>query len=399
MPSETEEWVWRSMSTRASVSGSPMRSYRRRTIRAMPSLPPRPSLPSLHSLRPSNRGHAVGPKVPVPTARAIVDCAVYVDGVRLPGKYTHSAAISEVRKRGEGFVWLGLHAPDEGQMNGVAECYGLHELMVEDAVHAHQRPKLERYDDVAFLVLRTVSYVEHESVTTANEIVESGEIMVFLARDFVITVRHGEHSGLAGVRHRLEANTERLALGPSAVLHAVADHVVDEYLAVTGSIERDVDVMEEEVFSPNHHVPIENIYLLKREVVELRRSVTPLSTPLNQLVQGADTPIPKAVRRYLRDVQDHHTTVAERVAEFDEVLSSLVDAALARVTMQQNMDMRKISAWVAIAAVPTMVAGIYGMNFDNIPELHWQYGYYIVVGIVASVCIGLFATFRRNNWL
>lgn len=284
-------------------------------------------------------------------------------------------------------------------MDGVAECYGLHELMVEDAVHAHQRPKLERYDDVLFLVLRTISYVEHESVTTANEIVESGEIMVFLGRDFVITVRHGEHSGLSGVRRTLEKNPEQLALGPSAVLHAVADHVVDEYLEVTGSIERDVDAMEEEVFSPHHHVPIENIYLLKREVVELRRSVTPLSTPLNQLAQSSENPVPKAVRRYLRDVQDHHTLVAERVAEFDEVLSSLVDAALARVTMQQNMDMRKISAWVAIAALPTMVAGIYGMNFDNIPELHWKYGYYMVVAVVAVACVGLFATFRKNDWL
>lgn len=365
----------------------------------MPSLPPRPSLPSLHSLRPSTRSAARGTKVPVPTARAIVDCAVYVDGVRLEGKFTHSAAIAEVRRRGDGFVWVGLHAPDEGQMNSVAACYGLHELMAEDAVHAHQRPKLERYDDVSFLVLRTVSYVEHESATTANELVESGEIMVFLGRDFVVTVRHGEHSGLSGVRHRLEQNPEHLALGPTAVLHAVADHVVDEYLAVTSSIERDVDVMEEEVFSPDDHVPIENIYLLKREVVELRRSVTPLSTPLSQLVQGVDTPVPKAIRRYLRDVADHHTLVAERVAEFDEVLSSLVDAALARVTMQQNMDMRKISAWVAIAAVPTMVAGIYGMNFDNIPELHWKYGYYGVIAVVAVVCISLFATFRRNNWL
>lgn len=364
----------------------------------MPSMPPRPSLSSLQSLRPSHRAAQIGPRIAVPTARAIVDCGIYVDGVRLPGRFTHSAAIEEVRRRGEGFVWLGLHAPDEGQMNGVAESYGLHELMVEDAVHAHQRPKLERYDDLTFLVLRTVSYVEHESVTTANEIVESGEIMLFLGSDFVITVRHGEHSGLSGVRRELEQNPERLSLGPSAVLHAVADHVVDEYLTVTSSIERDVDAMEEEVFSPHHRVPIEDIYMLKREIVELRRSVTPLSTPLTQLVH-VDAPVPKAIRRYLRDVQDHHTTVAERVAEFDEVLSSLVDAALARVTMQQNMDMRKISAWVAIAAVPTMVAGLYGMNFDNMPELHWTYGYYIVIGVVATVCIGLFATFRRNNWL
>lgn len=319
--------------------------------------------------------------------------------MRLPGKYTHSAAIREVRKRGEGFVWLGLHAPDEGQMNGVAECYGLHELMVEDAVHAHQRPKLERYDDVAFLVLRTVSYVEHESVTTANEIVESGEIMVFLARDFVITVRHGEHSGLAGVRHRLEANTERLALGPSAVLHAVADHVVDEYLAVTGSIERDVDVMEEEVFSPNHHVPIENIYLLKREVVEMRRAVGPLNLALQRLGSDHNDLISKEVRRYIRDVVDHNTQASDRIASYDEVLSSLVQAAVGKVSMQQNIDMRKISAWVAIAAVPTALAGIYGMNFDHMPELHQVWGYPAVLLVMATVCTVLYFNFRRNNWL
>ncbi|MEK8070523.1 magnesium and cobalt transport protein CorA [Rhodococcoides navarretei] len=362
----------------------------------MPSIPPRPSLPSLHR-RTAKADHEPTPRIPVPTARAIVDCAVYVNGTRLPGRFTHTSAIAEVRARGEGFVWVGLHAPDDHQMSAIAQCYGLHELMVEDTVHAHQRPKLERYDDVAFLVLRTVKYVEHESVTTANEIVESGEIMVMVGRDFVITVRHGEHSGLAGVRQRLEANSEQLALGPSAVLHAVADHVVDEYLAVTESIERDVDGMEEEVFSPHHHVPIENIYLLKREVVELRRSVTPLSTPLARLVQ--EPSVPKAVRRYLRDVQDHHTTVAERISEYDEVLSSLVDAALARVTMQQNLDMRKISAWVAIAAVPTMVAGIYGMNFDNMPELHWTYGYHLMVAIVLCVCLGLWRTFHKNDWL
>ncbi|GGG14610.1 magnesium transport protein CorA [Rhodococcoides trifolii] len=358
-----------------------------------------PTRPSLPSLRPSARVAEPMHRLPIPTARAIVDCAVYIDGQRLPGKYTHSAALAEVRKRGEGFVWVGLHAPDEGQMESVASCYGLHELMVEDAVHAHQRPKLERYDDVLFLVLRTVNYVEHDSVTTTNEIVETGEIMIFLGTDFVITVRHGQHSELATTRQLMEANPDRLALGPSSVMHAISDHVVDTYLDVTEKIERDVDVMEEEVFSPNHHVPIEQIYMLKREIVELRRAVSPLSAPLARLVQELESPVPKAVRRYMRDVADHHTAVAERIGEFDEVLSTLVDAALARVTMQQNLDMRKISSWVAIASVPTMVAGIYGMNFEHMPELQWTYGYPTVVGGLAVVCVALFRTFRRNHWL
>ncbi len=352
-----------------------------------------PSLPA------QGRDKSAGPRIRIPTARAVVDCGVYVDGIRLPGKYTHQAALAEVRRRGRGFVWVGLLAPDEGQMESVAATFGLHELMVEDAVHAHQRPKLERYDDILFLVLRTVNYVPHDSVATASEIVETGEIMAFVGADYVVTVRHGDHSGLANVRRSLEENQERLALGPYAVLHAVADHVVDTYLEVTQAIEHDVDGMEEAVFSPRNTVAVEHIYLLKREIVELRKSVNPLSNPLLRLTQSPGNPVPKEVRRYFRDVLDHHTTVAERIAEYDEVLSSLVDAALAKIAVQQNTDMRKISAWVAIAAVPTMIAGIYGMNFDNMPELHWQYGYHLVVAFIVSVTVGRFVTFRRNNWL
>lgn len=355
-----------------------------------------PSIPPIPTLRSSGSPPRA---VRVPAARAIVDCAVYVDGHRLPGRYTHSAALAEVRERGTGFAWVGLHAPDEHQMNSVAEVFGLHELMVEDAVHAHQRPKLEVYDDVLFLVLRTVNYVEHESISTAREIVETGEIMIFVGRDFVVTVRHGDHSGLSGVRAEMDANPQRLALGPTTVLHAIADHVVDSYLAVTAFVERDVDLLEEDVFSPRSRVAIEQIYLLKREIVELRKSVAPLASPLQRLGQDSSLGVPKEVRRYLRDVHDHHTIVAERVSEFDEVLSTLVEAALAKVAVQQNTDMRKISSWVAIAAVPTMVAGVYGMNFEHMPELQWTFGYPAVLGFVAVICVGLFVTFRRNNWL
>lgn len=350
------------------------------------------------SFRGQGRAAMPRPRIPVPTARAIVDCAVYVDGQRLPGRFTHAEALAEVRSRGTGFVWIGLHDPDETQMADIASTFDLHPLAVEDAVKSRQRPKLERYDDTLFLVLRTVSYVPHE-MDSVSEIVETGDIMVFTGPDFAVTVRHGEHTGLAGVRRELEDRADQLSHGPYAVLHTVADHVVDSYIEVAALVENDIDEMEEAVFTPRDHVSIESIYQLKREVVELRRAVNPLAAPLRLLAHNPDLPVPKEIRRYMRDVSDHHTTVAERISDFDESLSELVGAAMAKITMQQSTDMRKISAWVAIAAVPTMVAGVYGMNFDHMPELRWTYSYGIWWLLVLAVCIGLFITFRRNNWL
>ncbi|WP_416564107.1 magnesium and cobalt transport protein CorA [Nocardia testacea] len=336
------------------------------------------------------------PRVPVPVAPAVVDCGIYRDGRRLTGQYGFAEALAEVRDGG-GFVWLGLHEPDLDQMSTVAEVFGLHRLAVEDAVAGKQRPKLERYDDTMVFGMRTVAYVEHD-MHSVSEIVLTGEILVFLGADFVVAVRHGEHSGLRQVRAELEADPERLRLGPGAVLHAIADHVVDAYLDVVQEIETDVEEMEQEVFTPRSRLTIESIYQLKREIVELRRAVVPLALPL-QLLTGPDSGLNKEIRRYLRDVTDHHTTAAERVHDFDDVLSTLISATLARIAVRQNTDMRKISALVALAAVPTMIAGIYGMNFEHMPELKQAWGYPVVLAVMFATCGGLVVLFRRNGWL
>jgi magnesium transporter len=357
-------------------------------------VPPLSAIPGIRAAHTRTRP-ASRPRFHVPLSAYVVDCAVYVDGVRLPGRFSHDRALAEVRRRGEGFVWIGLHEPDEEQITGIADVFGLHELAVEDAVHAHQRPKLERYDDTLFMVLKTVRY----RGAAGQEVVATGEIMVFLGRDFVITVRHGEHSSLHDVRQRLEADPEQLALGPSAVLHAIADRTVDAYLAVTAAIEDDLDELEREVFTPRSAPDSEKIYAMKREVLELRRAVVPLGGPLRKLTEGYSALVPHDVRSYFRDVDDHLVTVTERIAAFNELLTTLVDAALAKITMQQNGDMRKITSWVAIVSVPTMVAGIYGMNFDDMPWLHWHYGFATLLALTAVACLLLVRVFRRNQWL
>ena len=339
----------------------------------------------------------------------IVDCAAYVEGKRVPDQATGSDesyvdAIAEVRRRGEGFVWIGLYEPDAEQIQGVADTFGMHELAVEDAVHAHQRPKLDRYSDdehgeTLFMVVKTVRYVAHESPTTANEIVESGEIMAFLGADFIVTVRHGDHSGLGVLRQQLEAEPHRMRLGPSIVLHAIADRAVDSYLEVSEAFERDIDEVEASVFAPRSPIGAEQMYLMKREILELRRAVMPLATPLRRLTDGYTRLVPDQVRSYFRDVDDHLSTVTERVTGFDELLTTLVDATMAKVSLQQSNDMRKITAWAAIIAVPTMVVGVYGMNFDVMPELHWRYGYPIVIAVIIAVCVILHRIFTRNRWL
>ncbi|OLR90139.1 magnesium and cobalt transport protein CorA [Actinokineospora bangkokensis] len=360
-----------------------------------------PSIPSFAGLR--GRGAKAQPvaqaPIAVPLSAYVVDCAVYVDGSRLPGRWTHIAAVNEVRKRGEGFVWIGLHEPDERQIQGVAETFGLHELAVEDAVHAHQRPKLERYEDNLFMVVKTVRYVEHESPTSANEIVETGEIMAFLGADYIVTVRHGKHSALHRLREELERAPDRLRGGPAAVLHAIADQVVDSYLAVADAFEVDIDEIEKAVFAPRSPVSAEQMYLMKREILELRRAVAPLANPLRRLAEGCSPLIPDQVRSYFRDVDDHLVTVSERVTSFDELLTTLVDATLAKISLQQNTDMRKITSWAAILAIPTMMAGIYGMNFTYMPELEWRFGYPLLMVVIFTACFVLYRIFRKNRWL
>ena len=357
-------------------------------------------------LRPIAKPRAYTPHVhpiPNPPSQTLIDCGVYVEGHRLSGKYTYAAALSRVREielaEHEAFVWIGLHEPDESQMQDVAEVFGLHPLAVEDAVVAHQRPKLERYDETLFLVLKTVNYVAHESVVLAREIVETGEVMVFVGKDFVITVRHGEHGGLSEVRKRMDADPDQLRLGPYAVMHAIADYVVDHYVEVTRLMECDIDAIEEVAFSPGRRLDVEPIYMLKREVVELRRCVNPLSAAFQRMQTENRDLISKEVRRYLRDVGDHQTAAADQINSYDDMLNSLVQAALARVGMQQNSDMRKISAWAGIVAVPTMIAGIYGMNFEFMPELKWHWSYPIVISLMVLICLFLYRNFRNNNWL
>lgn len=367
----------------------------------MASFRPRPSVHPMQVLR--LLPDLDPPRTVVPGPQTIVDCGVYLRGHRIMQAFTPASAVERVRELTDAgqssFVWIGLHEPDQAQMQTIADLFGLHSLAVEDAVNAHQRPKVERYDDVLFLVLKTVNYVAHESVALAREIVETGEIMVFVGATFVVTVRHGEHSGLAQVRKRLEADPDQLRIGPTAVMHAVADHVVDSYRAVTAAMEVDVDATEENTFSPTSDTDIEPIYLLKREVVELKRAVTPLTDDLERLIEQNNDILSKEIRRQMSDVLDHQIVAADRIAEYDEMLSSLVHAALAKVGMQQNQDMRKISAWAAIAAVPTAIAGIYGMNFENMPELSWTWGYPAVLLVMVTICFFLHRTFRRNHWL
>jgi magnesium transporter len=359
-----------------------------------------PTLPIRTPRRAPRRGAPRVPWIPdVDRSTAVVDCAIYRDGERQPGSPSWEEALDDVRRNRSGFLWIGLHEPSERQLSGIAEAFDLHPLAVEDAVHAHQRPKLDRYDESLFAVVKTVHY-DSEGESSTTEVVETGEVMVFVGRDFVVTVRHGEHGGLREMRKRLETDHEQLAMGPSVVLHAILDRVVDDYLSVTAALQRDIDEAESSVFAGvNRFADANRIYILKREVLALKRAATPLSAPLRMLAERPMRFIHEDVREYFRDVDDHLTQVVEQVAGFDDLLTTLVSANLAQVSVVQNEDMRKITAWVAIISVPTMVCGFYGMNFHHMPELSWTYSYPTVVLLIFAACFTLHRMFKRNGWL
>jgi magnesium transporter len=328
---------------------------------------------------------------------AAVDWAHYCDGHR--AKVRDFASAVDAARDGAGFVWLGLHEPSPEQLEQLGGVFSLHPLALEDAASARQRPKIERHESDIFLAMRTLAYVDSVDREAGGDVVETGAVMVFLGEYFVITIRHGKHASMAGLRRRLEDNPEQLSLGPSAVLHAVTDKVVDDYLAVVDSVQQDLEEIETTVFAPRAGTDIERIYQLKRDIIEMKRTVWPLAAPLRELSERPRRMIHPEIREYFRDVTDHLTRVHEQVASFDELLTSILQAGLARVAVAENEDMRKISAWVAIAAVPTMIAGIYGMNFEYMPETGHVWGYPAVLTLMAGICGTLFRGFKRNGWL
>jgi magnesium transporter len=325
----------------------------------------------------------------------IVDNALYRNGVRVPldcdpGDF---AGVRRQATDQHSFVWIGLHEPSSAEMDGVAEAFGLHPLAVEDALHAHQRPKLERYEDSLFLVLKTLWYVDE------FDAVETGEINMFMGRDFVVTVRHGEGAELHTSRLDLETREKVLTHGPSAVVYAVCDRVVDGYARVAAALEVDVDEVEESVFSPVRTDDSTRIYVLKREIAEVRRAVLPLREPMRQAALGVVTGMDPEAAPFFRDVADHLARVAETIDNLDGLLSTAFEAYLARISLQQNEDMRKISAGAALVLVPTLIAGVYGMNFDHMPELHWALGYPFALVLMFGASFVLYLRFKKSGWL
>jgi magnesium transporter len=323
----------------------------------------------------------------------IVDCAVYDSGVRRDGELQLKDALECAHSSPDTFVWIGLHEPTEQEFADVVGEFQLHPLAVEDAIHAHQRPKLETYGDILFVVLKPARYVDPE------EIVQLSEVMLFLGDGFLVTVRHGESSVLGEVRRLLEADSGRLKWGPLGVLHGIVDRVVDDYAVVVRGLNTDIEEIERQVFSEERDNHAQRIYRLKSEVLEFRQAVVGLDDPLEDLANGKVTDADPALLAYFRDVHDHVLRVAQRIEAIDNLLSSALTANLAQVGVRQNEDMRKISAWVAIVAVPTMIAGIYGMNFEHMPELGWKLGYPFALALMAVCCVALYALFRARDWL
>ncbi|HWJ83524.1 MAG TPA: magnesium/cobalt transporter CorA [Nocardioides sp.] len=325
----------------------------------------------------------------------IVDSAVYRHGTRVPVDcHAHDyAALRAAAKDQHDFVWVGLYEPSHVELGDIAKAFDLHPLAVEDAVKAHQRPKLEQYEGSLFMALKTLWYVDEDDA------VETGEINLFIGDDFVITVRHGRGSQLKDARHALEQKQAVLDHGPSAVVYAVCDTVVDGYLSVVDELQTDVDEVETSVFSPARTDDSTRIYTLKREIAEVRRAVMPLREPMRRFATGGVPGIEQESAPFFRDVSDHLSQAAEVVDTLDSLLSTAFEAHLARVTVQQNEDMRKISAGIGLAAVPTLIAGVYGMNFRHMPELTWLLGYPFALLLMVGTSLALLWFFKRSGWL
>ncbi|GGY39029.1 magnesium and cobalt transport protein CorA [Streptomyces xanthochromogenes] len=338
---------------------------------------------------------------------SIVQSALYRDGRHIASHDTLAETFRRLRETPDGMAWIGLQRPSEAELLSLAAEFDLHELAVEDALEAHQRPKLERYGDTLFVVLRAARYLD------APEEVDFGELHVFVGRDFVITVRHGAAPDLSAVRRRMEEDPELLALGPEAVLYAILDAVVDGYAPVVAGVQNDIDEIETEVFRGDPEVS-RRIYELSREMVEFQRATRPLVGMLHGLMAGfAKYGTEEELQRYLRDVADHVTHTSERVDGFRQALTDILTVNATLVTQQQNAEMRalaeagfeqneeikKISSWAAILFAPTLVGTIYGMNFENMPELGWGYGYPFAILLMAVVCVSLYFIFKRRRWL
>ena len=321
-----------------------------------------------------------------------MDYALYRNGERALDGSTISELIASARADG-GFLWVGVTEPSTAEFEKLATDFEFHPLAIEDAVMAKQRAKLEMYEGMTFIVLRTTFYEERASQVT------TGEILAFIGEHYIVVVRHGEGSPLTGVRNRLEQQPHLLAHGPYAVLHAIVDSVIDSYIAITGELEKDVIEVEQSVFNDRKAYNSEKIYFLKRELLEFSHAIYPLLVPLQRLAVDFNDIVPDELAPFFRDTLDHLHSAIDIANGLDNLLTSALSADLAHVQVQQNEDMRKITSWVALAATPTMLAGIYGMNFDHMPELRWTFGYPLVVGIMALVTGALYYKFKKSGWL
>lgn len=340
-------------------------------------------------------------RVRVPVERAIRECRLYVEGKQTPGQANYATALKEIEdlatpSRGS-FVLVTLEEPSEEQMLKVAQCYDVDELIVEDAVTAHQRAKLERYENQLFKVVRSVQYAGNKDLIDRRDLIQTGEVQMVISQKFIIVIAHDTE--LPDPEVRLHQAPELRNAGPMAIAWAITDYLVDEYTRISEALEDRVDSLEEEVFTLRAETNIENIYTLKREILEMRHAIGPLIPALRALIDNHKDLTTKHVRAFFRDVLDHAMLAKDKIDSFDERLSSLIQASSAIISLRQNQDMRTISSIIGMAAPPTMIAGVYGMNFDNMPELHWEYGYYYCLLLNLAVILLMWWWFKRKNWL